>query len=172
MVKYKYKMCSGLAIMPEHDMKLLKDMSKKGWHLVGMKGLLYRFEKGEACDYDYALNTEMVIEKDMLSYYEASGWYPVVIEPGYQIFRAKEGTVPIFSDKASEEEVLEKNQKHTGKWASVFGILLAAWLIIMNIINLGFIKVVVLIALNTCFVFTFLPFLGFSRSLRKLRKNY
>ncbi|SHI66868.1 DUF2812 domain-containing protein [Lutispora thermophila] len=167
----KYKMCSGLAMMPEHDMKLLKDMSKKGWHLVGMKGLLYRFEKGDPCDYDYALNMELTIDKDMLSYYEASGWHPVVIGPGYQIFRAKEGTVPIFSDKASEEEVLLRNQKQSGKWASVFGILLAAWLIIMRMIDLGFIESIVLIAISTCFVFTFLPYLGFSRSLRKLRKN-
>lgn len=35
-----YKMSGGLAMTPERDMKLLKDMSKKGWHLAGMKGIL------------------------------------------------------------------------------------------------------------------------------------
>lgn len=167
----KYKMCGGLAIMPERDMKLLKDMSKKGWHLAGMKGFLYRFEEGEPCDYDYTLNTEMKIDKDMLSFYEASGWCPVVISPGYQIFRAKEGTTPIFTDRDSEEEVLQRNQKMSGKWASVFGILIIVWSIAENVIDLGFITVMVMIALYICFVFTFFPFVGYSRSLKKLRKN-
>lgn len=167
----KYRISNGLAIMPERDMKLLKDMSKKGWHLVGMKGFFYRFEEGEACDYDYTLNTELEIEKDMLSYYEASGWCPVVIGPGYQIFRAKEGTTPIFSDRDSEEEVLQRNQKLSGKWASFFGILLIVWFLATDVIDLGFITVIVMVALIIGFVFTFFPFMGFSRSLKKIRKN-
>lgn len=167
----KYKICGGLAMMPEHDMKLLKDMSKKGWHLVGMKGIFYRFEEGEPCDFDYALNSEMEIEKDMLSYYEASGWSPVVICPGYQIFRAKEGTNPIFSDRSSEEEVLQKNQKLSGKWASIFGVLLVVWFIAANLIDLGFFTIMVMVVLIICFVFTFFPYVGYSRSLGKLRNN-
>lgn len=166
----KYKMSNGLAMMPERDMKLLKDMSRKGWHLVGMNGIFYRFEEGKSCDYDYALNTEMEIDKDMLSFYEASGWSPVVIGPGYQIFRAKEGTAPIFSDVDSEEGVLQRNQKMSGKWASIFGILLAIWFITTSVFELGFIAVMIMVVLVICFVFAFFPFVGFSRSLKKLRK--
>lgn len=167
----KYKICGGLAMMPEHDMKLLKNMSKKGWHLVGMNGILYRFEEGKSYDYDYALNFEMEFDKDMLSIYEASGWNPVVVRTGYQIFRANAGTIPIFSDYDSEEEVLQRNQKMCGKWASIFVILLVIWSIITNVIDLGFIiELMVMIVLIICFVFTFLPFLGYCRSLMKLRK--
>jgi hypothetical protein len=166
----KYKISGGLAMMPERDMKLLKAMSKKGWHLAEMKGIFYRFEEGEACDYDYALNTEMEIDKDMLSFYEASGWSPVVLGPGYQIFRATAGTTPIFSDKESKEEVLQRNQRMSGKWASFFVILLVIWFIVTSVIDLGFITVMVTMALVVCFVFTFFPFVGFSRSLQKLRR--
>lgn len=171
MTMAKYKMSGGLAMTPERDMKLLKDMSKKGWHLVGMNGIFYRFEEGKSCDYDYALNTEIKIDKDMLSFYEASGWSPVVIAPGYQIFRAKAGNAPIFSDIDSEEEVLQRNQKRSGKWASVFGILLVIWFIVTSVIDLGFVTVMVMMALMVCFVFAFLPFIGFSRSLKKLSKK-
>lgn len=167
----KYKLCGGLAITPERDTKLLKEMSKKGWHLVGMKGILYRFEEGEPCHYDYTFNAEMKIDKDMLSFYEASGWHPVVISQGYQIFRAKEGTTPIFTDRDSEEEVLQRNQKMNGMWAIVFGILLVIGSIVSKEIDLGFITVTVMIAFYICFVYTFLPFVGYSRSLMKIRKN-
>ena len=31
----KYRLCGGLAMMAEHDMGMLKDMSAKGWHVSG-----------------------------------------------------------------------------------------------------------------------------------------
>ncbi len=168
----KYRMSGGLAMMPKRDMKLLKDMGKNGWHLVGIKGKLYQFEEGEPCDYDYALNTEMKTDKDMLSFYEASGWCPVVVCPGYQIFRAKEGATPIFTDTDSEEEVLQRNQKISGKWASVFGILLVLWSVVANTLDLGFVTVMIVLApLYVCFALAFCPFVGYSRSLKRLRKN-
>lgn len=167
----KYRMCSGLAMAPEHDMKLLKEMSRKGWHLTSLKGLFYRFEEGEAAEYEYALNMEMENDQDMLAYYEASGWKPVVIGPGYQIFRAEKGTVPIFSDRDSEVDVLERNQKETGKWAGFFGVFIAAWLFVISKVDLGAVGAIVTMILTVCFVFTFFPFVGYSRSIRKLQKN-
>lgn len=167
----KYRMCSGLAMAPEHDMKVLKEMSRKGWHLTTLKGLFYRFEEGEAADYEYALNMEMEPDQDMLAYYEASGWKPVVIGPGYQIFRAEKGTVPIFSDKDSEVDVLERNQKKIGKWAVFFGVLIAAWLFLTNAVDIGPAGVIVMMILIVCFVFTLFPFIGYSRSLKKLQKK-
>lgn len=166
----RYKMSGGLAMTPESDMKLLKDMSKKGWHMVGMKGIFYRFEEGEPCDFDYALNIETEINDDMLAFYEASGWSPVVIASGYQIFRAKAGTAPIFSDLDSREEVLLVNWKLSGKWASIFAIMLVIWFIATRIIDFGFFSVIVMAALMVCFIFTLFPFIGFSRSLIKLKK--
>ena len=38
----RYRLCGGLAIMPEHDMAMLADMSARGWHLSGFScGILY-----------------------------------------------------------------------------------------------------------------------------------
>ena len=167
----KYRICSGLAMAPEHDMKVLKEMSRKGWHLTSLKGLFYRFEEGEVSEYEYALNMEMETDQDMLAYYEASGWKPVVIGPGYQIFRAEKGTVPIFSDRDSEVDVLERNQKKIGKWAGFFAVLIAAWLFATNRVDLGIAGVIIMMILIVCFVFTFFPFVGYSRSLKKLQKN-
>ncbi|HSR04413.1 MAG TPA: DUF2812 domain-containing protein [Proteiniclasticum sp.] len=167
----KYRICSGLAMAPEHDMKLLKEMSRKGWHLTSLKGIFYRFEEGETAEYEYALNMEMKTDQDMLAYYEASGWKPVVIGPGYQIFRAKKGTVPIFSDQDSAADVLERNQKKIGKWAGFFSVLIAIWLFVTNTIDLGPAGVIVMMILMICFVFTLFPYVGYSRSLRKLQKN-
>lgn len=113
----------------------------------------------------------MEIDNDMLSFYEASGWSPVVLGTGYQIFRSKAGAAPIFSDKDSEEEVLLRNQKISSKWASVFGILLVFWFIATSVIDLGFITVIVMMGLVICFIFTIFPYVGFSRSLKKLRKS-
>lgn len=170
----KYKMCKGLAISPEKDMQLLKDMSKKGWHLSGMSafGFLYRFEQGEPCDYDYALNMEKELDQDMLAYYEASGWSPIVVYSGLQIFRAKEGTTPIFTDQESEEELIRRNKKTYGIWASIFALLLVGWIFLIGFLDLmPIIDLVILTALIICFLFTFLPFLGFCKSLFKFRKT-
>lgn len=168
----KYKLAGGFAITPEREIKLFKEMSNKGWHLTGMKGsLLYLFEKGEPYSYDYALNFEDEIDQDMLAYYEASGWSPVIIIYGIQVFRAKAGTTPIFSDQESQIEVLEKNWRFCGKWASIFGIMLFIWFWISNIFDLGLVTMGVMIALFTCFVFTFFPFVGFTRSLKRLQQK-
>lgn len=52
----RYRLCGGLAIMPEHDMAMLADMSARGWHLSGFScGILYRFEAGEPHAYDLSL---------------------------------------------------------------------------------------------------------------------
>ncbi|WP_141770124.1 hypothetical protein [Bacillus massilinigeriensis] len=59
----------------------------------------------------------------------------------------------------------------SGKWASIFGILLIVWFLATNVIDLGFITVLVMMALIICFIFTFFPYMGFSRSLRRLRNN-
>ena len=104
----KYIIGSGIAISPEKDMALFKKMSKQGWHMSGIMLCWYCFEKGEPADYDYASNMESKVTKDMLSIYEESGWTPVVACNGFQIFRAKAGATPIFSDRASEIEALEK----------------------------------------------------------------
>ena len=71
----------GFAIAPLKDMKMLEKMSRKGWHLEGMSGILYRLEKGECHEYIYDYNMEEKIDKEMLSLYESSGWELVYSQP-------------------------------------------------------------------------------------------
>ncbi|MGP6138593.1 DUF2812 domain-containing protein [Jeotgalibaca sp. A127] len=167
----KYKLAGGFAMSPEREVKLFKEMSKKGWHLDAVKGLFYRFEKGTPHDYHYALNAEMKTNQEMLVFYKASGWEPVLIGEGYQVFRAEPGTPPIFSDKESQMEVLERNQVMSGKHARLFGVLLVIWMVISGLIDLGVLEVIGMVVLMVGFIFTLFPYLGFTRSLKKLKQS-
>lgn len=170
----KYRMCKGLAMAPDKDMKMLSDMSKKGWHLTKFSLLGYFFEEGEPQDYIYALNTEQIVTEDMLSLYRESGWTPVIVSEGYQIFRAEEGTPPIFSDAESEIEVLRKNQKSSGVAALVFGVLLVATISLTNTVLQPHINetvsLIMVCIFMICFIFTFFPFVGFGISIHKKKK--
>ncbi|MDR0849733.1 MAG: DUF2812 domain-containing protein [Propionibacteriaceae bacterium] len=164
----KYRLCGGLAMMPRRDMALLKDMGLKGWHVTHLKGMFYRFEAGTPHDYDFALNLERHTTDDMKSLFKASGWTPVISRDGYQIYRAEAGTSPIFSDAESEIEVLESNRRWTGKWALVFGCLVAAVIALVLLVPLNvFLEIALLCVSWLCFVFTLLPFIGFTLSIRK-----
>jgi hypothetical protein len=170
----KYRLCNGLAIAPEKDMRMLREMSRTGWHLAGLSGLLYRFEEGQPQDYDYALNMERRIGPDMLSFYEASGWTPVVAQHGYQIFRAAAGTSPIFSDTDSEMEILRSNRRQSGKWALIFMGLLLGCLFVLNQVDQSFYVGLATgagLVLMVCVIFTVFPFIGYTRTLRKKQRN-
>ncbi len=162
----KYRMCGGLAMTPDRDMKMLKEMSLKGWHLSEMKSILYRFKEGQPHDYDYALNLEPRINSEMMLLYEASGWMPVVASNGYQIFRAEAGTSPIFSDLDSEIEMLTKNRHSVGKGAAFFAVLLILCFA-LSYFTLWKIFVIPALFILIFFIFCFFPFIGYSRSLKK-----
>lgn len=163
----KYRFSSGLAMAPERDLRMLADMSRQGWHLSQIEGIRYRFEQGEPADFIYALNFEVNPDADMLSFYQASGWTAIVSEKGYQIFRAKAGTPPIFSDRESKDEVLHKSRRHAAKGALISGLMLLLWGLVAPGRVPELLEIVVMVILMVAFVFTFLPFLGFSRSILK-----
>ncbi|WP_410512879.1 DUF2812 domain-containing protein [Paenibacillus sp. BR2-3] len=168
----KYRMSGGLAMAPVSDMNLLKKMSQKGWHVTGMRGIFYRFEKGLPHDFDYSLNLEERINPEMMSFYEASGWTPIVAESGYQIFRAKAGSSPIFSDSESEIELLSRNRQQYGKWSLVPMSLMIVFIIVANWIEWDtFIFTGLGLFMFVCFIFTFLPFIGFSISLHRRKRQ-
>ena len=168
----KYRFCSGLAIFPEHDMKMLSRMSSLGWHLKSFSGLLYTFEKGKPINYIYSINLENAVDDNMLSLYRESGWEPVIAQNGYQIFRAPYGTSPIFSDTESEIQVLEENRKKFGK-ASFVSFLAVILCLILSFLD--FIPFIVLMLFYVtawaCFVFAFFPFVGLCFKIRKLKKE-
>ena len=111
MAKYKYRMGNGLAISPEKDMRMFAEMSAKGWHLEENQGVLFRFAQGEPHRYIYALNMDEDTDETMYETYAQCGWTAVIKEKGMHIFRAEEGTPPIFSDTASKIEILEKRKR-------------------------------------------------------------
>lgn len=169
----KYRISNGWAMAPDQDMKLLKKMSRQGWHVAGMAGIFYRFEKGQPKDYDYSLNMEREVDSEMLSFYEASNWTPVVVHQGIQIFRAEAGASPIFSDVDSEMDVLSSNRLKSGKWAAVFLVLALIGLIISRVVDLNpGVSAGMTIVLMLCIIYTLFPFLGYSWTLYKKQKKH
>ena len=169
----KYRFCSGLAIFPEHDMKMLGEMSRSGWHLVGFSkvGFMYKLEKGEPIPYIYSVNFEKNVNDNMIDIYRESGWETIVSNSGYQIFRALEGTPPIFSDKQSEIDILKEQRNFCGKGSLIsLGVLLIFILTVYltnihnGLILLGIIPLV-------CFVFTFFPFIGSMFHIRRVKNK-
>ena len=115
MAKTTYRMCGGLAVMPGHDMAMLKRMSAKGWHVTGVnRALLYRFERGEPHGFDYAVDFQRDFSEEARELYGLGGWEPVVLGPGWQIVRAEAGTTPLYTDDDAEAETLRESRKGLG----------------------------------------------------------
>lgn len=167
----RYRFCSGLAIFPERDMKMLSDMSVSGWHLVGFSGLMFKFEKGEPIHYIYSVNFEMSASEDMLEIYRESGWEAVVSKAGYQIFRAVEGTQPIFSDKQSEIDVLKEQRKFCGKGSLISLAILLIFIAVTFVMDIHSLFKLFIIVPLICFIFTFFPFLGIMFHIRRIQKR-
>jgi hypothetical protein len=173
----KYHIGYGLAVMPNRDLNIFRDMSNKGWHVCGTSGILYRFEHGEPHDYDYALNFEDTVDAEMLSLYEAGGWTPIIVVSGvvgYQIFRAEVGTPHIFSDVDSEIEVLRKNCRFYGKWSLIFLVpLVVAFISALSVFNEpAFIVLWILFGIfGMCFSTFFTSFVGHSVTIAKKKRQ-
>lgn len=168
----KYRFCSGLALFPDKDMKMLHEMSLQGWHLTGMSELRYRFEQGEPHSYIYAVNYEEDVTEEMISLYKESGWEIVMCETGCQICRAEEGTAPIFSDTESHIEVIAKQRKLCGKVASMSLLVVAVsviW-IAWRKDDSFFIWLLMMLGVMMT-IFSGFPFIGFTAIMNKLRKE-
>ena len=124
----RYRLCGGLAIMPEHDMAMLADMSARGWHLSGFScGILYRFEAGEPHAYDYAVDFQRDFSAEAQELYRIGGWQSVALGPSWQIVRAEAGTVPLYTDDDAQAETIGASRAGLG-WAALVCALAAALL--------------------------------------------
>lgn len=166
----KYKCSWGFAIAPEKDMKMLENMSKKGWHLEGMSGLRYRFEKGECHEYIYDFNMEEKVEEGMLSIYESSGWKLIFSDSGFQVFRAEKGTIPLFTDNESKVEVLQRHKKAYSIPALICTILFLISIYVMMVKD-GIGYVILSVVLCWSMIFTVFPYIGFSNGIRKEKRK-
>ncbi|WP_077602365.1 DUF2812 domain-containing protein [Oceanobacillus sojae] len=107
MKQTKYMMSSGTAFSEEKDMKKLRRLSLKGWHVSGFKFMGYILEKGESSDYIYNLDYRSLEEDEEEEYFDlfsSSGWSHVATEAGIHLFRAEPGTKPIYSDRDTTAE--------------------------------------------------------------------
>ena len=170
MAKYKYRMGNGLAISPEKDMQMFAEMSAKGWHLEENDGMLFRFAQGEPHRYIYALNMDEDTDETMYETYAQCGWTPVIKEKGMHIFRAEEGTPPIFSDVESKCEVLEKERRKFGIYAIVWGIITVILLIAAGILTSWLLMTFALMFLTDT-IFALFPFWALRRQIREERRK-
>lgn len=162
--------------MPNHDMALLKRMSAKGWHVSGLSGaFLYRFEQGEPHAYDYAVDFQREFSAEAQELYAMGGWQPVVLGPSWQIVRAEAGTTPLYTDDDAETETLFVSRVGLG-WialvcalAAVLLFALQAWFSDQGNESLSWACLALCVAFIAGFVFSFFPFVGYTRSLRKIR---
>lgn len=124
----RYRLCGGLAIMPEHDMAMLADMSARGWHLSGFScGILYRFEAGEPHAYDYAVDFQRDFSAEAQELYRIGGWQSVALGSSWQIVRAEAGAVPLYTDDDAQAETIGASRAGLG-WAALVCALAAALL--------------------------------------------
>lgn len=175
MAKTTYRICGGLAIMPGHDMAMLKRMSAKGWHVSGInRALLYRFERGEPYGYDYAVDFQSDFSEEARELYGLGGWEPVVLGPGWQIVRAEAGTTPLYTDDDAEVETLRGSRKGLGLRALLCAVAAALFFVLQSRLSAQGEKLASWACLAACIilaagsVFSLFPFVGYTRSLRKI----
>ncbi|WP_040978150.1 DUF2812 domain-containing protein [Oceanobacillus jeddahense] len=103
----KYMMSGGLAFSEEKDMKKLRQLSLKGWHVNDFKFMGYTLEKGESSDYIYSIDYRLLGEEEEAEYFDfftSSGWSHVASSADIHLFRADPGTKPIYSDSDTTVE--------------------------------------------------------------------
>lgn len=167
----KYRASNGWAVNPDKDMRMLEEMSTKGWHLTGMRGIWYVLEKGEAHSYIYNLNMEKNTTSDMLSIFKNSGWTLIFAAEGCQIFRAESGTTPIFTDNESKLEALIPVYKFYRKASCItIPCLIVSFILTImfctNVYLFPFLTLTTLI-LAIASSYSFVPFIGLKRMISK-----
>ena len=174
----RYRLCGGLAIMPEHDMAMLADMSARGWHLSGFScGILYRFEAGEPHAYDYAVDFQRDFSAEAQELYRIGGWQSVALGSSWQIVRAEAGAVPLYTDDDAQAETIGASRAGLG-WAALVCALAAALLFALQArlsaqgnVPGSWACLAACAVFAAGFVFSFFPFVGYMRSLRKMRRG-
>ena len=168
MAKTTYRMCGGLAVMPGHDMAMLKRMSAKGWHVTGVnRALLYRFERGEPHGFDYAVDFQRDFSEEARELYGLGGWGPLVLG-------AEAGTTPLYTDDDAEAETLRESRKGLGLRALLCAVAAALLFVLQSRLSAQGNEPASWACLAACmvlaagFVFSLFPFVGYTRSLRKI----
>jgi hypothetical protein len=174
MKKTKYVANDGLAFFEEKEMKKLADYAKKGWILEKFAVLGYHLRKGEPQDIVYSLDYQKEADEEYFAFFEAAGWSHVCsYGDEIHIFRAPEGTKPIYTDRPTTVEKYERAKVQMGKAALPLFIATILFWVLSSIVPerlgsffglLGLISLIIL-------VFPGLPYLSYQYKLFKLRKQ-
>lgn len=175
-IKYVYN--GGLAFSEEKDMKRLSQYAKEGWILEGFArlGFYYKLKKGKPQHVEYSLDYQTNADEDYFSLFEASGWEHVCsVSNHLHIFRAPDGTKPIYTDNTTLLEKYENEASRMGKYAlyslflNIICWIIVGWSVAYLPTTLNYLTpIVVIIALPL--IFTGLPYLGYLRKKNEIRR--
>ena len=111
MNKTKYMMSGGLAFTEKGDMEMLSKKAKKGWHLKSFAFMGYRLQKSTPEDVQYTVDYRSLEDgerEEYLEFFAAAGWEYVCSSYDIHIFKAPTGTKPIYSDRESATDKIDR----------------------------------------------------------------
>lgn len=160
----------GLSFSEYSDLRELEKQASKGWHLdkiVGA-GLFFKLVKGPSEKVIYAIDYQNKPDKDYYAIFKEAKW-DLVTSSGNQIhiFKAPEGTKPIYTNETSEKDKYKDVAKASGKLA-VLGLTLLVLSIIAILFSLTYMKnlfipsLIITIVSIFVFIFGFMPYVSFN----------
>ncbi|MBD8003721.1 DUF2812 domain-containing protein [Bacillus norwichensis] len=156
MASTKYMMSNGLAFFEEKDMDKLRQKALKGWHLKRFRCAGYELEKGECEDVIFNIDYRTLQPNEEKEYFEMfsyAGWTHVCSSHDMHIFKAKKGTVPIYSDVESSRDKMVRLAKSLRIAVAFFvGLTVISWL--MMALTSGLVQNISSWAFLITFVFT------------------
>ncbi len=174
----KYIMSGGLAFDEEKDMKKLEQFALDGWIFDRFAFMGYHLRKAESQELQYSLDYRKDADSDYFAYFNEAGWkHEGTAENYIHIFSAPPGTPPIYTDRDSLVEKYSNEKTRMGKGALV---MLASTIFIQVVLFVisffsslgGTVNTImnILFVLSLIgLVFTFMPYLGYSYKLNKLK---
>ncbi|SDX41142.1 DUF2812 domain-containing protein [Salimicrobium album] len=178
MKNIKYVSSGGLAFEEEKDMRKLERYAAEGWEVDGFSLLGYKLKKNDPAERIYAIDYCNKPDEEYFTYFREGGWKHVASQSNYiHLFTAAPGTTPLYTDKTTEIDKYEVQQRITGKAALpllIIEVLLLSgafgdFSFIAPFMNKVFL--VLFFILSVPLVFTGLPWFGFTYRLFKLRHS-
>lgn len=173
MARTKYMMSGGLAFVEEKDMEKLRKKSLNGWHLKGFRFMGYELEEGEPEDIIYSIDYRLLQPNEAEEYFEMfayAGWTLVCSNYDMHIFKAKKGTQPIYSDRESTIDKVER-MANSLKGVAAFFVAVTIILWLMFTFTSGLIKTISEWAFLISIVFTIPAIMTYTATCYHKRKK-
>ena len=138
MKRTKYMMSKGLAFAEKGDLEKLSKKAKQGWHLKNFALAGYRLEKSEPEEIEYSIDYRLLKEDEKEEYLELfslAGWEYVCSSHDMHMFKSSPGTNPIYSDKESAVDKIERLSRPVFSIGKCIFPLTVLFIIMMSIFN-------------------------------------